>query len=161
MSVRSVHWGDIPGGPAIKTPRSQCRGLGLILGQGTRSHMPQLKILHTATKIIPHTATKTWNSQIDKNKKISRKKCHQESKTPIWFWLCHQAAVWSWPSVLNLSEPGVPYPSLYPAGRIRYFFSDLMNCECRVTSYQGQGHSTTVPPSRITTKVLATSLTAH
>ena len=31
--------------------------------------MSQLKILHTATKIIPDAATKTWNSQIDKNRK--------------------------------------------------------------------------------------------
>ena len=140
------------------------RGPSSIPRQGTRFHVSQLKILHAATKIIPHAATKTWNSQIDKNKKINRKKCHQESKTPIWFWLCHQAAVWSWASVLNLSEPVVPYPSLHPAERIRYFFSDLMNCECRVASYQGRGHSTPVPSSRITTKVLATSwsiLTAH
>ena len=27
--------------PGAKTPSSQCRGLGLIPGQGTRSHMPQ------------------------------------------------------------------------------------------------------------------------
>ena len=32
--------------------------LSLIPGQGTRSYMPQLKILHTATK--------TWHSQINK-----------------------------------------------------------------------------------------------
>ena len=39
-------------------------GLGSIPGQGTRSHMPQLKIPYAATKIphaamkIPHAATK-------------------------------------------------------------------------------------------------------
>ena len=34
---------DFPGDPVAKTPRSQCRGLGSIAGQGTRSHMPQLR----------------------------------------------------------------------------------------------------------------------
>ena len=33
--------------------------------QGTRSHMPQLKILHSATKIL-HATTKTQHSQINK-----------------------------------------------------------------------------------------------
>ena len=28
----------------LKSPRSQCRGLGLIPSQGTRSHMPQLRV---------------------------------------------------------------------------------------------------------------------
>ena len=31
------------GGPMIKTPHTQCRGPGSIPGQGTRSHMPQLR----------------------------------------------------------------------------------------------------------------------
>ena len=34
---------DLPGGPVAKTLRSQCRGPSLIPGQGTRSHMPQLR----------------------------------------------------------------------------------------------------------------------
>ena len=34
-----------------KTLHSQCRAPGLILGQATRSHMPQLKIPHAITKI--------------------------------------------------------------------------------------------------------------
>ena len=34
--------GDFPAGPVGKTPYSQCRGPGLIPGQGTRPHMPQL-----------------------------------------------------------------------------------------------------------------------
>ena len=34
-------WGDFPGGPVVKTLVSQCRGPGLIPGQGTRSHMRQ------------------------------------------------------------------------------------------------------------------------
>ena len=40
-------------------------GPGSVPGQGTRSHMPQLKILHAATK-IPHATTKTRHSQINK-----------------------------------------------------------------------------------------------
>ena len=37
---------DFPHGPVVKTPCSQCRGLGLIPSQGTRSYMPQLKRCH-------------------------------------------------------------------------------------------------------------------
>ena len=44
MSSRSSRSRDFPGGPVAKTPHSQCRGAGLIPGQGTRPHMPQLKI---------------------------------------------------------------------------------------------------------------------
>ena len=40
-------------------------GPGSIPGQGTRSHMPQLK--------IPHTATKTQCSQINKNNKKKKR----------------------------------------------------------------------------------------
>lgn len=36
----------IPGGPLAKTPDSHARGLGSILGEETRSDMPQLKILY-------------------------------------------------------------------------------------------------------------------
>ncbi|TEA30634.1 hypothetical protein DBR06_SOUSAS4110079, partial [Sousa chinensis] len=36
-------------------------GPGSIPGQGTRSHMPQLKIPHAVMK-IPHAAAKTWCS---------------------------------------------------------------------------------------------------
>ena len=46
---------DFPGGPVAMTPYFQCRGLP---GQGTRSHMPQIrvclpqrKILHAAKEI--------------------------------------------------------------------------------------------------------------
>ena len=53
----SVGW-DSPGGPVAKILCSQCRGPGSIPGQGTRSHVPQLKILHATTK--------TWHSQINK-----------------------------------------------------------------------------------------------
>ena len=34
---------DFPGGPAAKTSNSQCRGLGSIPCQGTRSRMSQLR----------------------------------------------------------------------------------------------------------------------
>ena len=37
---------EFPGGPVAKTPNSNCRVPGLIFGQGTRSHMLQLR-LHT------------------------------------------------------------------------------------------------------------------
>ena len=35
---------DISGGPVAKTLPSQCRGRGLLLGWGTRSLMPQLRV---------------------------------------------------------------------------------------------------------------------
>ena len=39
----------------LRLPTPNARGLGLILGQGTRSHMPELKKknLHAATKKDP------------------------------------------------------------------------------------------------------------
>ena len=49
-------------------------GLGLTPGQGTRSHMPKLKITHATTKIEElKCATKTWCSQI--NKYLIFKRC--------------------------------------------------------------------------------------
>ena len=42
--------------------------LASILGQGTRSHMPQLRV-HMPHLKIPCFATKTWHSQINKYKK--------------------------------------------------------------------------------------------
>ena len=65
---------DFPGGPVAKTLHSQSRGLSSIPGQGTRSHMlqllvrvhmPQLKILHIATK----TQSRQINTYIKKKKK--------------------------------------------------------------------------------------------
>ena len=38
------HFGDFPGGPVAKTLCSNAGGLGLIPGQGTRSHMPLLRV---------------------------------------------------------------------------------------------------------------------
>ena len=57
--------GDFPGCPVVKICAPNAGGRGLILGQGTRSHVPQLKILHTTTKNEDHYATtKIWCSQI-------------------------------------------------------------------------------------------------
>ena len=42
---------DFPGGPVVRTQAPNAGGLGSIPGQGTRSHMSQLKISHTAIKI--------------------------------------------------------------------------------------------------------------
>ena len=46
---------QFPGGPEAKTPSSQWGGLGSISGQGTRSHMPQLR-LHMLHLKIQHAA---------------------------------------------------------------------------------------------------------
>ena len=46
---------------------SNVRGLGSVLGQRTRSHMLQLKVLHAAMKIRdPTPAARTQCSQINK-----------------------------------------------------------------------------------------------
>ena len=43
--VQSVDLQDFPGGPVAKTMHGpNARGLGSIPGQGTRSHMPQLRV---------------------------------------------------------------------------------------------------------------------
>ena len=42
-SKNEVMCEDFPAGSLTKTLLSQCRGPGLIPGQGTRSRMPQLK----------------------------------------------------------------------------------------------------------------------
>ena len=46
--MQSTPLWDFPGCPVVKTLHSQCRGPGFY--QGTTSHMPQLKFLHSATK---------------------------------------------------------------------------------------------------------------
>ena len=60
--------GDVPGGPVAKTLPSQGRRSSSTLGQGTSSHIPALKNLHTTTK-DPHApmkiscaTTKSWRS---------------------------------------------------------------------------------------------------
>ena len=47
-SLKKQRW-DFPGSPVTRTPRSQCPGL--ILGQETRSHMPQLGVCMPQLKI--------------------------------------------------------------------------------------------------------------
>ena len=42
--------GDFTGGPVAKNLPASAGGWGLIPDQGTRSHMPHLKTLHTETK---------------------------------------------------------------------------------------------------------------
>ena len=46
---RRTCW-DFPSGPVVKTSCSQCKRLGLIPGEGTRSRTLQLKIPHVSTK---------------------------------------------------------------------------------------------------------------
>ncbi|XP_024617327.1 uncharacterized protein LOC112410801 isoform X1 [Neophocaena asiaeorientalis asiaeorientalis] len=63
---------DFPGGPVAKTSCTQCRGPGSNPGQGTGSHMPQLRVrmpqlkIPRATMKIPRAATKTRRSQTNK-----------------------------------------------------------------------------------------------
>ena len=40
---KCIYLGESPDGPVAKTVHSQCRGPGSISGQGTRSHMLQLR----------------------------------------------------------------------------------------------------------------------
>ena len=49
------------GGPVAKTCTPNAEGLGSLPGQGTRSHTPQVKILHATTK----TRCSQTNKQID------------------------------------------------------------------------------------------------
>ena len=63
----------------LRLPAPNAGSLGLIPGQGTRSHMPQLKVclLQRRSK-IPHVTTKTWCSQISKEANVKKKKCDTE-----------------------------------------------------------------------------------
>ena len=55
---------DFPDGPVAKTSSSQCRGPGcLIPGQGTRSHMLQLRPGAAKKKKNLPVATKNWERQ--------------------------------------------------------------------------------------------------
>ena len=56
--LQNIRKQGLPFGPVARTPHSPCRGPGSIPGWETRSHRPQLKILHAATK--------TRHSQINK-----------------------------------------------------------------------------------------------
>ena len=57
-----IHCWDFPGGPMAKIPcfHRGVRGPSLIPGQGTRSHMPQLRVCMPPLKIL-YAATKTWH----------------------------------------------------------------------------------------------------
>ena len=48
-----------------KTPDPNPRGVGSIPGQGTRFHMPKLRICMPQLKILHHAATKMWHRQIN------------------------------------------------------------------------------------------------
>ena len=50
-------FGDFPGGLVVRLSAPTAGGLGSIPGQGTRSHMPQLRV-YTQKLKIPHAVTK-------------------------------------------------------------------------------------------------------
>ena len=58
--------------PWLRLHTPNAGGLGSIPGQGTRSHMSQLRVrmphlkIPNATKKIPHATSKTWCSQVNK-----------------------------------------------------------------------------------------------
>ena len=57
--------GDFLGGPVAKTPLSQYRGPGSVSGQGTRSHVPPLRLhLPQQRRNSLHAATMTQRGQI-------------------------------------------------------------------------------------------------
>ena len=63
---KDINSGDAPGGPVAKTYELPTQGgLGLAPGQGTGSHMLQLRVYMSQLK-IPCVATKTQHSQINK-----------------------------------------------------------------------------------------------
>ena len=79
--------GNIFGGPVAKTLCSQCTGTGSILGQGTRSHMPQLRA-HMPHLKDPEYCKKDWRScmlqlrpAITKWNTKKKKKKNQEEKS--------------------------------------------------------------------------------
>ena len=56
--------------PVVQCLRLRAPNAGSTPARGIRCHIPQLKILHAATKIEdPCAATKTWQSQINKTNK--------------------------------------------------------------------------------------------
>ena len=59
---------NFPGGPVAKNHTPNAEDPGLIPGQGTRSHRPQLRL-----KILS-ASTKTWGSQINELIKKKKKK---------------------------------------------------------------------------------------
>ena len=55
----------IPWCLVVRTQRMQCQGPGLIPGQGTRSHMLQLRVHMPQLKIL-HATSKIHHSQVNK-----------------------------------------------------------------------------------------------
>lgn len=55
--------GDFPGSPVTENLRSQRRGPGSVPGQGTRSHLPQIRVGRPQLKIL-NAKTKTPTRQI-------------------------------------------------------------------------------------------------
>ena len=74
LKKKKNHHEDFPGGPLTKNPSFKSGGLGLIPGQGTRFHIPQLKAHMLKLKSclsqlrlkIPYVPTKTQWSQMRK-----------------------------------------------------------------------------------------------
>ena len=60
-----IHCWDFPGGPVAKSPCSHrgARGPSLIPGQGTRSHLLQLRVCMPQLKIL-YAAPKTGHRQV-------------------------------------------------------------------------------------------------
>ena len=85
MKLKDTIQRDFPGGSVTKGPCSQCRGLGLIHGQETGSHMPQIRICLLQLRVqmpqlkITYATTMTQHSQILKNKN-KNKKCNTQSR---------------------------------------------------------------------------------
>ena len=70
---------DFSDGPVTETPWCWCRGPGSISGQGTRSRMPQLKILCATTK--------TWWSQIGARDKELACQCRRYKRRGFDPWI--------------------------------------------------------------------------
>ena len=82
------HEGAFPGGPVAKT--LSVRGLGLIPGQGTRTHMLQVKIPHPTVNIlrVPWTVRRSNQSVL--------KECNPNihCKDWWWSWSSNNSATW-------------------------------------------------------------------
>ena len=84
-----IYRGNFPGGPGATTLCSQCRGPGLIPGQGTRSHIWQLRV---QTPQIKDPAYYNWGQRshvprqrpkaAKENRYLKANKWKQNKKTP-------------------------------------------------------------------------------
>ena len=73
--IIGTYW-NFPGGPVAKTPCFQGRGRGLVPSQGTRFHMPQLRVHSCNEDRRAHVPQLMPHSQINKLK--TNKKNHAE-----------------------------------------------------------------------------------